>query len=708
MSLLQLNKLGRDARGELPMILQAEKWECSLACLAMISGYHGLETDLPTLRARLDVSARGATLGQVVELAERMHLSARAIRVEPEELDKLTLPCILHWEMTHFVVLREVHAKWVIVHDPAFGVRKVSADPLSKSFTGVAMELTPRPDFKPGKQIREVNLTSILGRLHGLKSALTHVFLVAIILEVVTLVLPMFAQWAIDTAVTDGDRDLLVLLGLGFMMLVFVQGALGFLRSWALQYVGASFNIQWLTNIFGHTLRLPLSFFEKRHLGDVVMRFGAAQTVQKTLTNSFVEVIIDGMMALTTVVMMAVYSFTLTAVTLAAVLGYALLRALMLGPIRKATDDYISFLGRQQTFFLESLRVVQALKLFSKEEQRRHLWHNNAVSVANHDITVQRLSLILRTSQTVLYGLERVLVVWLGALIIIDGSLSVGMLVAYIAYKEQFSSRFGGLVDKLSDFKMLRLHAANVAEIVHTPTEDYEGSVEIDKRSVPSLDVRSVSFRYGASEPYVLKDFSLSIGAGECIALVGPSGAGKTTLLKIMTGLISPQTGSVEVAGVPLTKLGQRQYRELFGAVMQDDSLLQGTVAENITFFDLMPDMERMEECARLAAIHKEIIAMPMAYNTRVGDLGSTLSGGQKQRVLLARALYKQPKILFLDEATSHLDVANEHAINEAIRGLNLTRIMIAHRPDTIALADRVIPIQGAGVFREPRKAVSA
>jgi ATP-binding cassette subfamily B protein RaxB len=507
----------------------------------------------------------------------------------------------------------------------------------------------------------------------------------------------------VDGAVVAADRDLLTVLGLGFLMLAVIQVAVGALRSWVVLYLGTTLNLQWLANVFTHLLRLPVAWFEKRHLGDVVSRFGAVTTIQRTITSSFVEAVIDGLMALATLAMMLVYSGRLTALAVAAVVAYAVSRAAFYSPLRHATEEHIVHASRQQSHFLETVRGVQSIKLFGRQEERRSRWLNLVVDAVNRDLVVQKLSLGFRSANGLVFGAERIAVVWVGALLVLDAAFSVGMLFAFMAYKEQFSARVAGLIDKLIELKMLQLQGERLADIVLTaPEEEAPPSAPAVER--PSIEVRDLAFRYSDTEPFVLKDCSFVIEPGESVAIVGPSGGGKTTLVKIMLGLLAPTDGQVLVGGVDIQKLGVDAYRRFVGTVMQDDPLFAGSIADNVSFFDPAPSHEAIERCTRLAAVHDDIAAMPMGYHTLIGDMGAALSGGQRQRILLARALYKQPRILFLDEATSALDVQRERQVNEAIRGLNLTRILIAHRPETIASAGRVIVLQGGRVAQDLRR----
>ncbi|MBZ0251673.1 MAG: peptidase domain-containing ABC transporter, partial [Burkholderiales bacterium] len=686
----------------LPMFLQTEASECGLASLGMVASFHGHRIDLAGLRRRFTLSLKGATLAYLMQVAGRLHLAPRALRLELEELPKLRTPCILHWDLNHFVVLRSAGPREAVIHDPAAGVRRMPIAEVSKHFTGIALELAPTAEFRPRDERRRVRLRDLTGPVTGLARSLAQVLLLALVLQAFALLAPFYMQWVVDGAVVAADRDLLTVLGIGFLMLAVIQVAVGALRSWVVLYLGTTLNLQWLANVFTHLLRLPVAWFEKRHLGDVVSRFGAVTTIQRTITSSFVEAVIDGLMALATLAMMLVYSGTLTALAVAAVAAYAVSRGAFYAPLRRATEEHIVHASRQQSHFLETVRGVQSIKLFGRQEERRSRWLNLVVDAVNRDLVVQKLSLGFRSANGLVFGAERIAVVWVGALLVLDAAFSVGMLFAFMAYKEQFSARVAGLIDKLIELKMLQLQGERLADIVLTAPEE-ESPATAPAVAQPSIEVRGVAFRYSDTEPFVLKDCSFVIEPGESVAVVGPSGGGKTTLVKIMLGLLAPTDGQVLVGGVDIQKLGVDAYRRFVGTVMQDDPLFAGSIADNVCFFDPAPSHEAIERCTRLAAVHDDIAAMPMGYHTLIGDMGAALSGGQRQRILLARALYKQPRILFLDEATSALDVQRERQVNEAIRGLNLTRILIAHRPETIASAGRVIVLQGGRVAQDLR-----
>lgn len=686
---------------KLPMTFQTEAAECGLACMAMIIGYHGGGADLPDLRRRFAVSLKGARLADLVRVADRVGFASRPLRVELDELRELQTPCILHWDLNHFVVLRAVRRRHIVVHDPSLGIRRVPIRQASEHFSGVALEMTPAGGFNPQRSAPRLRLTDVLGRMVGLKRSLAQVFMLALTIEAFAVVQPFFLQWVVDHALVSADRDLLATLALGFGLLMLLQVTVTALRGWILMVMSTSLKLQGRANLFSHLQRLPTAFFETRHLSDILSRFGSMEAIQNGLTGDLIEALLDGLLAIVTLAIMYLFSPLLASLVLASALLYGALRWALYTPLREASMGKIVWTARRDNHFLETLRAIKTIKLLGGQDERRAHWLNLLVETVNRDLVGQKLRLLFRVANGVLQGTVTIAVVWVGARLVLDNAFSVGMLLAFIAYKSQFSGRVSGLIDKAVDLRMLRLHGERLSDIVLTEPEAIDpgiGRAQVE----PSVEVRDLRFRYSAQDPWVLDGITFRIEAGESVAIVGPSGCGKTTLLKVLSSLLQPTSGQLLIGGEPVAHLGLEGYRRMLGVVMQDDQLLAGSIADNICFFDPQPSREEIERCAALAAIHDDIVAMPMGYDSLIGDMGAALSGGQKQRVLLARALYRKPRILLLDEATSHLDVALESSVNAAIRQSSMTRIIVAHRPETIRSADRTIALLDGRIEPSP------
>lgn len=684
-------RLNFGRRNRLPMIRQTEAAECGLACLAMIAGYHGQHLEMPALRRRFSLSLKGATLSRLIEIAQSLGLACRPLRLELDELKQVQTPCILHWDLNHFVVLREVRKRGAVIHDPAVGERTVARDQLGAHFTGIAVELSKGPEFRRKRAEPPVSLRTLAGSIKGLGRALLTIFGLALALELFGLLAPLFLQMVVDQVLADGDHDLLTFLGLSFLLLMVIQTGVSALRTWTVLWLGTHFSLNWTGNVFQHLLRLPQAYFLKRHLGDVVSRFGAISAIQHTLTTRFVEVVLDGLMTVLTLVVLVLYSPLLAALTAAAVSLYAVLRVLYYRVYREANLGQITVQAKQQTSFMEAVRGVQTLRLFNQVPARSARYLNVTADALNAGVAVQKLSLVFSSIQGLASGGQRIGVLWLGAWLALKGQMSAGMLMAFVAYADQFSSRASNLVDYAIEVRLLRIQGDRLADIVLTPTEAYAEGTYVGPLPEPSIRFEKVSFRYARGEEWVLKDCSFEVPAGESVAIVGPSGCGKSTLVRLLLGLLDPQEGRITIGGIDLKHLGKNRYRTMVSSVMQDDRLFAGSIADNISCFDEAATPEAIEAAAQQAELHADITAMPMGYHSLVGDMGSALSGGQQQRLSLARALYRKPQILVLDEATSHLDLERERKIAQTLSQMSLTRIVIAHRPETIASASRVL-----------------
>jgi ATP-binding cassette, subfamily B, bacterial CvaB/MchF/RaxB len=698
------------ARVKAPLILQTEAAECGLACLAMVAGAHGLVLDLPAMRTRFSLSLKGVTLPELARMAGTLQLQGRALRAEPAHLAQLRTPCILHWDMNHFVVLVRARGHRVWIHDPAQGARQMSWEEAAPHFSGIALELTPQAGFVQAREVRQARLSQLVGPVTGLRRGLAQIFALALVLEAFVLLNPFLLQWVVDDVLPAGDRDRLWVLAVGFAGLVVFQAATAALRGWAVLKLSASLNRQWLSNVFAHLVRLPLPWFEKRHAGDIWSRFGAVREIQHTLTGSFVEAVLDGLLVVLTLVLMLVYSPMLASIAAGAVALYAALRALGYRRLRRASEALLVHESRQASHFLESLRGMAALKLFGAEPARSARFEQLVADATGADIAARRLDLAFASAHRLLFGLERVAVVATGAWLVMEQRLSLGMLFAFLAYKEQFALRCSGLIDRGVELWMLRLQAERLSDIAlaapealapagPSPRDSTPGPGPMPAtRPPPAIELIDLRFRYADGEPDVLRGVNLRIAPGEALAITGPSGGGKSTLVKLLLGLYVPTGGEIRIDGRPLSMVGVSAWRSRVGAVLQDEPLFAGSLLDNVTGFDPRPDLPWATRCARLAAVADEIEALPMGWQTLAGDLGHTLSGGQKQRLLLARALYRRPQLLLLDEATSALDLAREQAVNDAVRALPLTRIVIAHRPQTVAAADRVVVLEGGRI----------
>ncbi|MDH2327736.1 peptidase domain-containing ABC transporter [Cereibacter sp. SYSU M97828] len=704
MSIAELNFMGRR---RLPEIRATESAECGLACMAMVGRYHGHDIDLNGLRQQFSLSLTGATLRNLMQLAEQLSLAPRALRVGLQALKDVRLPAILHWDLNHFVVLKSISAKQAVIHDPARGARTLPLDEFANHFTGVVLEVQPAEHFQKAEAKIPVKLTSLWSRTEGMGRAIFQVLALSLVFQIATFAMPFHIQLVVDEAIGRADGSLLTVLALGFGALTVMHAALEALRNWVLRLLGSMMSFQIVGNIVRHLMRLPVPYFEKRHVGDIMSRIESTSAIQDALTRGMVSAMVDGLMAVIAAGVLFLYSPMLAVVVILSLLMVLGLGFAFYPATRAATEENIVTMASEQSHLIETVRAMPTIKLMGGETEREGKWRNRFASVINSSVRVGKYEITLRFLQNVVIGVQTVLVIYLGARMILNAEgFSVGMLMAFLSFRQTFSDRAQSLVAEVMQFRLLRLHLERLGDIV-TAEPDVAHVSGRPQRMIDvkgGIDLRGVDFRYGSGSPLVLKDVSLSIAPGDFVAITGASGGGKTTLAKLLLGLHQPESGQILLDGQPASPELWRAWRGQIGVVAQDDQLLSGSIADNIAFFDPEMDMERVAAAAMAAQVHDDIARMPMQYLSLVGDMGSALSGGQRQRVLLARALYRRPRLLLLDEGTANLDESTERAIADLISSLPVTRIVIAHRPALIERASRWLRVGGGGVEEVPKR----
>ncbi|HCI6042803.1 TPA: peptidase domain-containing ABC transporter [Klebsiella pneumoniae] len=689
-----INQLDMRWRRRVPVIHQTETSECGLACLAMICGHFGKNIDLISLRRKFNLSARGANLAGINSIAEQLGMVTRALSLELDELGALKTPCILHWDFSHFVVLVSVKRNRYVLHDPARGRRNVGLEEMTRYFTGVALEVWPGSEFSEETTQNRIQLRSLINSIYGIKSTLAKIFCLSVVIEAINLVMPVGTQLVMDHAIPAGDRGLLTLIFAGLMFFILLRAATGMLRAWSSLVMGTLINVQWQSGLFNHLLRLPLAYFERRKLGDIQSRFGSLDTLRATFTTSVVGAIMDSIMVVGVFVMMLLYGGYLTWIVLGFTTVYVLIRLVTYGYYRQISEETLVRGARASSYFMETLYGIATVKIQGMAERRGTHWLNLKIDAINSGIKLTKMDLFFGGINTFVAACDQVAILWLGTSLVIDNQMTIGMFVAFGSFRGQFSDRVASLTNFLLQLRMMSLHNERIADIALHEKEEKKPELDIVADMTPvSLETTDLSYRYDSQSAPVFSGLYLSVTPGESVAITGTSGAGKTTLMKVLCGLFEPDSGKVLVNGTDIRQLGINNYHRMIACVMQDDRLFSGSIRENICGFSEEMDEAWMIECARASYIHDVIMKMPMGYETLIGELGEGLSGGQKQRIFIARALYRRPGILFMDEATSSLDTESERFVNVAIRNMNITRVIIAHRETTLRTVDRTISI---------------
>ncbi|HHL4672793.1 TPA: colicin V export peptidase/ABC transporter CvaB [Escherichia coli] len=689
-----INLLDLRWQRRVPVIHQTETAECGLACLAMICGHFGKNIDLIYLRRKFNLSARGATLAGINGIAEQLGMATRALSLELDELRVLKTPCILHWDFSHFVVLVSVKRNRYVLHDPARGIRYISREEMSRYFTGVALEVWPGSEFQSETLQTRISLRSLINSIYGIKRTLAKMFCLSVVIEAINLLMPVGTQLVMDHAIPAGDRGLLTLISAALMFFILLKAATSTLRAWSSLVMSTLINVQWQSGLFDHLLRLPLAFFERRKLGDIQSRFDSLDTLRATFTTSVIGFIMDSIMVVGVCVMMLLYGGYLTWIVLCFTTIYIFIRLVTYGNYRQISEECLVREARAASYFMETLYGIATVKIQGMVGIRGAHWLNMKIDAINSGIKLTRMDLLFGGINTFVTACDQIVILWLGAGLVIDNQMTIGMFVAFSSFRGQFSERVASLTSFLLQLRIMSLHNERIADIALHEKEEKKPEIEIVADMGPiSLETNGLSYRYDSQSAPIFSALSLSVAPGESVAITGASGAGKTTLMKVLCGLFEPDSGRVLINGIDIRQIGINNYHRMIACVMQDDRLFSGSIRENICGFAEEMDEEWMVECARASHIHDVIMNMPMGYETLIGELGEGLSGGQKQRIFIARALYRKPGILFMDEATSALDSESEHFVNVAIKNMNITRVIIAHRETTLRTVDRVISI---------------
>lgn len=682
-------------RKAMPLYLQMESAECGLACLAMVAGHYGSTLGLEELRAKFDVSVRGTSLQDLADMADQISLNARCVELTADEISHLRMPAVLHWEGNHWVVVKKTSAKGLQLNDPALGERWVGWAEARAKFSGFAADFVPRARLERAPPEPRLQFITLLRSFPGLGAAALQLMAVSIVLEIIALLTPYYTQIVMDHVLVTGDRDLLTIVALATGFLLVFQTVFTAIRGWAGVVLSQNVGYQLYAHVIRHMFRLPVTFFVRRQAGDLVSRFDSLGQLAHSLTRTSIEIILDALISIGTVAMMFLYSATLAWIAIGTFALMLVVKIIVFSSSRRVVAERTFLDAKRQSHLIESLRGIHAVKMAQAEVLRSQQWTTQTRRVLDKDAATERITLASTLVQTVTTGAAHIVVIYFAAQMILANQLSVGMLFAFMAYQGNFAGRASAFADRIMWLRTMKVHFGRVGDIVFAPTEPLaELKSKVPQPKASSVETINLGYRYTKSDPFVFKAVSLNVSAGETIALVGPSGCGKSTLLCVLGGIYLPNEGSLAYDNERVTQANTTSLRKRVAFVFQNDELFEGSIEDNIAFFEPQPDRARVAQCAQLAAIGQDIAAFPQGFKTRLAEQGAGLSGGQRQRMLIARALYRQPSLLVLDEATSQLDVATEKLVLHNLKSLGITIVMSAHRPDAIAVADRIYSVQ--------------
>ena len=686
-------------------IYQESMNDCGLACLAMIATHHGLNVTVRQLSEQCDVGSIAMSAHDLVRIAGNLCMNSRVLRLEPDELAELITPCILHWKMNHFVVLESADQNRIVIIDPALGRRSLSALEADRLFTGIALEITRAETFVAKKTPSALSVFCVAHGLTTEKKAIGYIIALVMTLEILTLTMPLVSQIIIDGAITSQDKDFLLVAALGGTILVLFQFTLSVVGDVAKLRLSQRIGLRWSSNLFLHLMKLPWAYFQQRQLGEISSRFSALKPIKEFLLASVTKTPIDIIVLICAGSLMALYNTTLLWIVLIAGLCYGFTQAFFHPLLRNATAERLILSAKEHAYFLESLRAALTIKMSGNVDLRANQWSNIIVDVQNRGTATQKIQILSSGINALIFGVESMSVLFVAGNSIIDSEMSIGMLIAFLGFKSNFTSRLAGIINTITQWHMQSVQCDRLADIALHKPEEATSKTSPGPHSCLKIELVNVSFRPRMDSPWIIKNVNLIINPGDSLAIVGRSGSGKSTLTKLILGFLEPTEGHVLVNGLRLAEFGPASLRAMTGAVMQEDQVLNGTIAENIASFDLESQMTQVRSACKTANLHHVICKLPMGYHTVITDACSTLSSGQRQRPYLARAIYKCPKLLILDEATNNLDSHSEQHIISSLREMDITLITIAHRVETLALASKVIELEKGEIIDSTQQA---
>jgi ABC-type bacteriocin/lantibiotic exporter with double-glycine peptidase domain len=670
----------------------------------MVLSYYGRKTTVAEARAQCGPDRDGLTARAIAAAAREFGLRVKAYSVELANFNYLSLPLIAHWDFNHFVVVEKWSPRAVEIVDPSVGRRKVSASEFAASLTGVVLTLEPGVQFQPrprvGGPLWLKYLKSMLNT-SGSWGSLGQILLGSLVLQALGLIQPIVTKVLVDQILPFHLKDVMTVLGIGMVLFALSQMALSYLRGTLFIYLRGRLDSQLMLSFFEHLLTLPFSFFQRRTSGDLLMRLASNGLIREVLTNQTISVILDGSFALVYLLILLALSprFSVVVVTLG-VLQVAVL-LLTRSRTRLFAQRDLASKAAEQSYLVEAMKGVALIKASGAEDRVLDRWSNLFFNQLNISLERGHFGLLIDTAVGALRTLAPLLLLWYGAVQVLNGNMKLGTMLALNSLASSFLGPIATLVASAQQFIMVGAQLERIADVLDAEPEPALRGCEPAAPLTGGIELRNVSFRYASNSPMVLRDVSFAVGAGQKVALVGPTGSGKSTLAMLLLGLFRPTGGEILYDGVPLEKLSLRAFRAQFGVVLQEPFLFSGSIRQNINLNN--PDMSLDDTilASVMATIHSEIAEMPMSYETLVAEGGTTLSGGQRQRLSIARALAHKPRILILDEATSHLDVKTEAELDENLNRLPCTRIVIAHRLSTVRNADQIIVLDGGRVVEQ-------
>lgn len=678
-----------------PFYAQQSASDCGAACLVMVSKYWGKQFSVNRLREMCNVDRDGASLKGISIAAENLGFSTRPVKATLNQLAKQNLPAIVHWEGIHYVVLYSVTQKKVIIADPAIGQRTLTHAEFRDSWTGYALLLEPTKFFESTEE-SSTPFWQFFELIKPYKVILSEVFVTSMFIQIFGLVTPVFTQLILDRVVVQRSELTLHAIGVGLLIFSLFRVTMTGLRQYLLDHTAQKLDISLISGFIRHTFRLPLSFFESRHVGDIISRVQENRKIERFLSGEALTILLDLLTVFIYVGVMFWYSWKMALLCLVIVPPFFILAVVATPLLRQVSREIFNAYAEETNYLIQGISGIRTIKSSAVEQNVRWHWEGLLQKEVKNNFSGQLVNNGLQIASNTIQALANTGLLWFGAWLVIQGQLTIGQLVAFNMLFSNIVQPFQRLIMLWNQLQEVVIAIERINDVLAQEPE--EDPLNEPRQPLPQLNghirFQNVTFRYHPDkESNILENLSFEIQPGQTVALVGRSGSGKTTISKMLLGLYPPTDGKIFIDGYDITSIDLASLRSSVGVVDQDTFLISGTVRDNIALGHPSAPLEEVVNVAQLAGAHEFIKKMPLGYETQIGEGGGMLSGGQRQRLAIARALLGNPSLFILDEATSHLDAESERMIqnnlNQILQGR--TTLVIAHRLSTIRNADLIL-----------------
>lgn len=693
-----------------PFYRQLDQMDCGPTCLRMIAGYYGKDYSLPYLRSQSYYSKEGVSLQGISEAADAIGLSSLAVKIpihkthqdEPDIYDA-PLPFIAHWNQNHFVVVYKISKNHVWIADPKSGKHKLTLSVFKKSWVsdgdkGIALllETTPRFYELEGQQTDRTGFRFLFAYLRPYRGLIAQLILGLVLGSVFQLIFPFLTQSIVDVGIENQNIGFIWIILIAQLMLFIGQTSVSLLQSWILLHISTRINVSLISDFLSKLMKLPIAFFDTKMIGDLLQRVGDHRRIESFLTNSSLRVIFSMVNFLVFGIVLLIYNTTIFLTFLFASVLYVVWILIFLKKRKEVDYQLFNEMSENQNTLIELIHGMQEIKLQNSEHKRRQLWTNVQARLFHANIHSLAITQYQDTGANSINQLKDIIISFIAATAVINGEMTLGMMLAVQYIVGQLNAPLQQMIGFIRAAQDAKISLERLGEI-HNQEEEENNQNLLD--FIPEgkdIVIENLCYTYNKLDPDVLSNITLTIPHGKVTAIVGTSGSGKTTLVKLLLGFYNPRKGSIKLEGIPLNHISKTLWRRKCGAVMQEGYIFSDTIANNIGESDYEVDRKKLLQAVKTANIQAFVEGLPLSYNTIIGPRGNGVSQGQKQRLLIARAVYKDPELLFLDEATNALDAKNERIIVENLDQFlkNKTVVVVAHRLSTVKNADQIVVLE--------------